>query len=176
MSILRLILKKGYKIGTIEIDAFLAETSNATAKVTKNPVENGADINDHVIIEPMTFTVNGVVSNTSSSSINQFGGAASTGSSGQTKAQQIWSDLLKLQASREPFTLTLGLKAYDNVIIQSLSADQDKSTANALFFTASFSEIILVGTQAPPAVTYADSNTSDKSSPATGGGRKQVVA
>jgi len=171
MAITQLIFKKGNFIGEIELDVVITESASATARITKNPVENGADINDHVIIEPMTFSISGVVSNSSSNVLEAAQNIFST----KTKAQEAWEDLLELQINRIPFTLVQGLKSYDNVLITNLSESQDKETSNALYFTATLSEVILVGIDAPPTITYADQDTSDKSAPATNGGLKSIV-
>ena len=171
MSITSLFFNKGNYIEEIELDIIISESASATARVTKNPVEKGADINDHKIIEPMTFTMSGVVSNTPSSLFNQFN--RTTGSD-RTKAQSAWDDLLKLHKESTPFTLVQGLKSYDNVTMISLTESQDVDTANELSFTATFTELNLAGVDAPPIVTYADQDTSDKASPSTNSGLKQI--
>jgi len=171
MAITQLLFKKGNYIGEIELDVIITEGASANVRLTKNPVENGADINDHVVVEPMTFSISGVVSNASSNIID----AAANILGSQTKAQQAWEDLLELQINRTPFTLVQGLKSYDNVLITSLSESQDKDTSNSLNFTASLSEVILVGTGGPPATTFADQDTSDKATPSTSGGLKSIV-
>lgn len=175
MSILRLLLRRGNFIQDIEIDAFLRESATSTARVTRNPVENGADVNDHIIIEPMRFVMEGVVSDTASNLIDVATVSAEFIATRTTRSQAVWTDLLNLQASRTPFTLIQGLKSYDNVVIESLSESQDKSTANALFFTANLVEIVIVDTEAPPNVAYSDTDVSDKASPSTSSGQRQLV-
>ncbi len=173
MAITQLLFKKGNFIGDIELDVVINEGANSTSRLTKNPVENGADINDHVIIEPMTFSMTGVVSNASRNIIEAA--QSPFGQIGiQTKAQIAWESLLELQISRTPFTLVQGLKSYENVLITSLAETQDKDTSNALYFTASLSEVILVGTGEPPTTTFEDQDISDSMTPATSGGLKPI--
>jgi len=173
MAATQLLFKKGNFIGEIEIDVTITEGASANARLTKNPVENGADMNDHVIIEPMTFTISGVVSNASRNIIEAI--QSPFGQTGlQTKAQLAWEALLELQIDRTPFTLVQGLKSYDNVLITSLSESQDKDTSNALYFTASLSEVLLVGTGEPPATTFGDQDISDSMTPSTSGGLKPI--
>ena len=175
MSIAQLIYYKGNFISTIELDAIISEGASAQARVTENPVEYGANINDHIIIEPMTFNVSGVVSNISSK-ISDFESTVTTVfTKNSNKSRQAWEELLELQVNRTPFTLVQGLKEYPNVVIISLSEQQDVSTANGLFFTATLKEIILVGTQLVTEDQFSNDNTSDMMIPATQGGLKQVT-
>lgn len=175
MALATILTKKTNAIGTIELDVIITEGASASATITKNPVENGADINDHIIIEPMTFNIRGLVSDVSSSVLDIGQSIASASAESASKSEQAWNDLLDLQATREPFTLIQNLKTYDNVVIQSLSYNQDKDTGNALDFTATLVEINLVGVGAPPVTEYEDQTTEDKAIPATNGGLKQVA-
>lgn len=174
MSLAKLITRKGNFIEEIEIDVIISEGATSSSTITKNPVENGADVNDHIIIEPMTFQMSGIVSDASSSFLQTANQVAAIGS-GTTRSKATWEDLLELQTRREPFTLVQGLKTYENVVIQSLSETQDKDTSNALSFTATLTEIILVGTGAPPTTEFGSDATSDQMTPATDSGLKQVV-
>ncbi len=176
MSIFQLIFKKGNFIGEIELDAIITEGALATAKLTENPVENGANMNDHIIIEPMSFTMEGVVSNISSSVIGQFTRVPAIFTPDNTKAHLAWNALLELQISKEPFTLVQGLRSYDNIVILSLKEDQNKDTANGLFFTATMKEVIFVGSQIIVPDQFNDDDTADSMVPATTGGQKQLVA
>lgn len=173
MSIAQLYYKKGNFINNIQLDVVINEGATATARVTENPVEYGANVNDHVIIEPMAFSVTGVVSNISSSAI----GAISTGrlfSARSARAKDAWESLLLLHAEKTPFTLVQGLKEYENVVILSISHQQDKDTANGLFFSATLKEIIFVGTQTITTDQFNDQDTSDRAIPAIDGGLKQL--
>lgn len=173
MAITQLLFKKGNFLGEIELDVVITEGASSNARLTKNPVENGADMNDHVIIEPMTFSMEGVVSNASRNIIEAA--QSPFGQIGiQTKAQLAWESLLELQISRAPFTLIQGLKSYDNVLITSLSESQNKDTSNALYFTAALSEVIIVGTGEPPTTTFENQDISDSMIPATNGGLKPI--
>lgn len=171
MAITQLFIKKGNFIQDIEIDAVISESATATARLTKNPVEYGADSSDHIIIEPQTYTLNGVVSNASSNLVD----AAKNLLGNQTKAQQIWEDLLELLTNKKPFTLVQGLKSYDNVVLTNLTESQDKDTSKGLFFTAQLSQLILVGTGGSPTTTFKDQDTSDKATPKTNGGLKSIA-
>lgn len=174
MAIAQLIYYKGNFINTVELDIIISEGAVATARVTENPVEYGANVNDHIIIEPMTFTVSGVVSNISSKTSDAIDTLSTVFSQFTSKAREVWEDLLKLQIDRTPFTLVQGLKEYTNVIILSLSEQQDKDTANGLFFNATMKEIIFVGSEIVTSDQFNDSDISDKMVPSVTGGQKQL--
>lgn len=183
MGIAQLFVKKGNYIDTIQLDIVIIEGASATATVTENPVENGADVNDHIIIQPLTFTVQGVVSDISSTlitsikrtftAIRNFPESLTKSTS---RSKEAWEALLELQASKTPFTLVQGLKTYENVIIISLNETQDKDTSRALFFTATMREIIFVGSEILVPEQFNDAGISDSMVPATQGGLKQVIA
>lgn len=174
MAIAQLFFKKENAISTVEIDAVINEGASASVRLTENPVENGANMNDHVIIEPKTFFVSGVVSNISSTFIGQIGNVVSSLGKDQTKAQEAWDALLELQAERQPFDLVQGLKTYPNVILLSIAEAQDKDTSNALFFNATMKEVIFPGTQVITPDQFNESNIADKMVPPVNGGLKQL--
>lgn len=56
----------GETCGTVRLDAaktgvIVTESVQRSSKVTSNPVEQGADINDHVVSDPVKFTLTGVL-------------------------------------------------------------------------------------------------------------------
>ena len=178
MGISQLIFRKGNFIGEIELDVIVNESAQSSATITANPVENGADVNDHIIINPMTFSMVGIVSDTKVQILGGLGtlnqvisGDAFT--KDDTPSKEAWGLLLELQAERIPFTLVTNLREYENVVIENLSESQDKDTSNSLTFTANMKEIIFVGVQDVTAEQFDDQDTADKSLPDTDGGIKQ---
>ena len=166
MGIAQLIFKKGNFIGEIKLDIIVSETTNTSSTITSNPVENGSDVNDNIIINPMSFTINGVVSD---NKVYPFGGfnksskilAGVDFSNVSTPSKEAWEELLELQASRVPFSLVTNLKKYSNVVIESLSTTQDKDTSNSLHFVANLKEIILVGSKIITAEQFNESSVAD---------------
>jgi Dit-like phage tail protein len=171
MSISQLIFRKGNFIGEIELDVIVNESVQTNSTITSNPVENGSDVNDHIIINPMTYSISGIVSNTK---VGFLGGLNTLESftSDTTPSQDAWEDLLELQADRIPFTLVTNLKSYDNVVIENLATSQDKDSSNSLNFTANLREIIFVGSQVLSADQFNEQNISDQTTPNIEGGLK----
>ena len=174
MAISQLFFRKGNFISNIELDIIIQEGANASVRLTENPVENGANMNDHIIVQPMNFFVSGVVSNISSTTIGAFSNAGNVFNQSSTKAKEAWDALLELQVNRTPFKLVQGLKEYNNIIILNLTETQDKDTSKALFFTATMKEVIIPGTQTITEDQFNDENISDKMIPAINGGLKQL--
>ena len=50
-------------IGTVVVDASITETHSLAAEATEHPVEQGADISDHVHVRPIQLSITGLVSN-----------------------------------------------------------------------------------------------------------------
>ena len=171
MGISQLIFKKGNFIGEIELDIIVSETTNTSSIITSNPVENGSDVNDNIIINPMTYSISGIVSDTK---VAPLGGLNTPDSfAGEsTPSKDAWEELLELQAKKIPFTLVTNLKEYDNVVIENLSTTQDKETSNSLNFTANMKEIIFVGSEVLTAEQFSEQDTADQTVPNTEGGLK----
>ena len=171
MGISQLIFKKGNFIGEIELDVIISETANTSSTVTSNPVENGSDVNDNIIINPMTFSMIGIVSDTKVAPLGGLNTLESFASE-STPSKDVWEDLLELQANKIPFTLVTNLKAYDNVVIENLTETQDKETSNSLHFTANLKEFIFVGSEVLTAEQFNEQDTADQTVPNTEGGLK----
>ena len=176
MSLIKMLTRKGNFVNQIEFDAVLTEGAKASAKITSNPVEYGANVNDHIVIQPMTFTLTGITSNAKTNVIAAVGAAidSATALIRKTASQQLWDDLLELHTYRVPFTLVQGLRSYDNIVVESLEESQDVETANVLQFSATLKEIIYVGTVTVPLATFAGQDVSDKATPTKAAGIKAL--
>jgi len=56
--------KSGLTAFAFEIDAILSENHLMRSLVTSSPVEDGATIADHIILQPEEISIRGIVSNT----------------------------------------------------------------------------------------------------------------
>ena len=162
MALANLIFPKENKIGSFELDIVVSESVTTSSTITENPVEQGADVSDHIITNAMSFTMTGMVSDTPVSFLGGvIGGVAHDTLGLERPATKAWDALLELQATKEPFTLVTGLKEYDNVFIESLSTVHDKDTSQILSFTATMKEVIFVGTQEISDVQFDEQEISD---------------
>lgn len=156
MALLALITGQGPKlrIAEFDVEVCLSEEATREAQVTQNPVEDGVDISDHVQVMPDTLVIRGMVSNTpvrflsgarSLLDLSNFNGDGNF--EGETRAFQSWSLLTDIHTEREPVEIQTGFEFYENMILTTLQRSRDKDTGNALFFTATFKEIVTVSSE-----------------------------
>lgn len=172
-------------IGGIDIDVSIEEVHSDTLEVTEHPVEAGAAITDHSFKKPSEVVLRCGWSNSSLGALTAIvSGLVSGGTqSAHDYVTGIYSQLRKLQESRQPFSITTSLWTYDNMLLTSIQVTRDQKTFQALIVTATCREVILVSTQsttmppqdnqATPASTAEVQNTGSASAvtatPAPGG-------
>jgi hypothetical protein len=101
--------------------------------ITEFPVEKGAAITDHSYKRPATLVLRYGWSN-STARYDRF-------------SRQLYAQLLALQASRQPFSVSTGKRLYRNMLFAALDVTTDKTSENVLIITAALKEIILTSTQ-----------------------------
>src|SRR5574343_664794 len=156
-------------IGGIEVQAIIEEVHNDSLMITEHPVQGGlyATITDHAIKRPAELILRCGWSNSSMSSLLGSADAFFTGGglSASDYVSGIYSQLLALQESRVPFSITTSKRQYEDMLIQSLSTTVDNTTSNILMVSATCKQIILVETQAttlhPTANQYDSASTSE---------------
>jgi len=136
----------------IIVDATVSEEHVSECDVTENPVEDGAKITDHVQIKPKKLTIEGVISDAPLGyavigNIQNLVRSVSTLFGKKSRSQDAFDDLIKLQESRKPFTVTTGLKRYTNMIMENLSVPRTSQTGAAIHFKAVMKEIRIVKSQ-----------------------------
>jgi hypothetical protein len=155
-------------IGGVTIQALVEETHDDTLEMTDHPIEQGAEITDHSYVNPTAVLLRCGWSNSSTEALlgavsSLFSDGAS--STGADYVSGIYSQLLALQQSRQPFTISTPLRTYENMLMPALRVTRDQKTYQALMVTATCREAILVSTQTttiPPQANQADpSNTAD---------------
>src|SRR6185295_11640663 len=136
----------------LEFDATVRESHTSEATVTENPIESGVSVADHAYMNPLRLDIEGAVSDlplNTAITDDLFGSASAAGE--LTRSAQALKVLQDLQSSFTVFSIQTGLRLYQNMILVSLAADQDASTARILVFRASLREVIRVSTRT---VTY----------------------
>lgn len=123
------------------IDAARNEEHEFASEVTEHPVEEGADIADHVRRQPNNVTIEGVVSDT------PIGEVAGLRDEGALPSDQAFALLQEIADSRRPVTVETSLQVFDNMILSSLNVPRDARTGDSFQFTAQFVQIALVTNQ-----------------------------
>lgn len=148
------------KIDNITLDATISDNLSISNEVTSLPIEDGADVNDHIIKKPLRLTIEGVVSNSplySSIGVSAFTESFKSSSLGQlikntgTRVDETLDELLRIagrvngeiiDSSDIPIiTVVTGLKVYNNMVLSSLTIKRSKTTGDSLPFTAEFTPI-----------------------------------
>lgn len=137
---------KPAEIGAVQLDASVREVHNLRAKVTKHPVEQeGTDspsvISDHVFIEPVTISIEGVISNWPA----VYGGAVRallTG--GFDKADKAYKQFEEHLKKKQLLDVVTTLKTYKNMILENVTVNRDAAKGNALYFSATATQVTFV--------------------------------
>lgn len=154
MAFENLFIRTKKSIGGIELDAVLTETHNNQVRVTKNPIELGADITDHAVIEPKRLNIVAQVSDTplGTAALGQIVDLA-TGLFGTSTTQNItrsnaaYNAMVQLMEQREPIEVQTKLKLYENMIITNLSTAQDKNSSRIVSMTLNLEEVLITESQ-----------------------------
>lgn len=129
-----ILLKPTRKLGNIEVQVVVNETTTDTLTITRQPVQQGASIADHAYMEPTSF----------SHTIYFSSGATTLGISAGKSLDQIYKELLELQASAIPFDIVTPKRIYHDMLMNTLTQTTDKLTENCLAIHATYQQIILV--------------------------------
>lgn len=155
-----------WPIGGMYFDGIMRTEHISRVRPTQYPVQTGAVMTDHAIIEPAELTIEVMMSDCGASffvSNNPFlddiyqslkglvlySNYASLQcqpsllSSSGSRSVYAWTALKRMQLSRIPITVETRLQSYSNMIIEELSAPDDVKTLNALKCTVRLREVIV---------------------------------
>jgi len=135
-----LLFGKAKFIGGIKIDAMVEEVYNHTAVVTKYPIEEGAQISDHVVDDPDSINLTGKIAPVSIYALD-------LPSYSTTRIYDTHLKLLKLKEAKEPITIVTGLKSYKNMVIESYTVSRTKDTGGSLSFAMNLTNVKIVKSQ-----------------------------
>lgn len=123
------LLPKGTQrtIGPITVNVVVDENTTDTLTVTKQPVQQGASINDHAFMEPTIFSHKIFFSANLNLSLSK-----------------LYQQLLTLQSARTPFTIITPKRIYNNMLMSTLIQHTDKQTENTLSLVCAYTSVILV--------------------------------
>lgn len=142
-------------IGPFNATVTLEEIASDDLEITQHPVQQGATITDHAYLKPATVSIK-IMFNAADAPL-----------------AETYAKLRQLQASREPFDVVTGKRAYKNMLFKSLGQTNDAQTENVLSISAELQEIFVVQVetttvpprkqQANPGKTGATENAGQKS-------------
>lgn len=154
MAFEQLFVRTRKSIGGIQLDAVLSETHNNTVRLTKNPVELGADITDHAIVEPKKIVIVAEVSDTPlglaalGQIVDLITGLFGTSTTQNiTRSNAAFNAMVLLQEQREPLEIQTKLRLYQDMIITSLVTTQDKDSSRIALMTIILEEVLITESQ-----------------------------
>ncbi len=124
------------KIGTIEIDASLAEDHKYSASLTENPVEDGTVFTDHIVLLPVVLEMEGRISDASQHTFDFRTGR---------KSIDAFQGLVALQKTKQLFNVITRLHVYKNMMFRELSVPREALDGRSVRFNATLQEILVVG-------------------------------
>lgn len=187
MSIINIFTKQAPTIAGYSFDAVLEDSFEATVEWTTYPVETGVNVNDHRIIQPVTWTLTGAVSNnplkvqltdflagglsnlTNNPYVAAVAGLAAgfLAGSNETRASTTLEFMINLMVAGEPFDIDAGDIQLQNMVITRIGRTKDISNETGLVFVCDMQELITLDrlvTLGQPAQTQLNDNDPSKSS------------
>lgn len=131
-------LTKATNINGLFFDAIINTSHESSLTVTKHPVQYGANISDHAIVNPARLSLSIMVSDAMGYLGDFYPG------NGTTKSARAFDTLIQFQQSRIPMKVWTKLRTYENMVITSVTAEDDYTTAYALKATVELEQMMIV--------------------------------
>jgi hypothetical protein len=113
-----------------------------TGVATTNPVQTGASISDNFYVVPPRVVVEIKMSDTMQSyTTGQF-------ADNPSRSVSAYLTLVKIQQQKTPVSIATRLQSYDNMMIVSIRAEENKDTKFAGKFSVTFENVILAVVEA----------------------------
>lgn len=164
MSLINIWTRKAPEISGFSFDAVLEDELGFSVTTTQYPVESGASISDHRIINPCKYYLRGVVSNTPFSVVSVASGMAgglvsnltanplvasvsglSAGflaSTNDTRASSALAKIIDLLEGKTVVDVETGFVSLKGMRVTDVRCYRDPETENALMFEMSLEECI----------------------------------
>lgn len=174
MSLLSLFTQSAPTLGGVSFDAVLEYSTEKSITLTQFPVEFGANINDHRILNPERYYLVGAVSNNplgfglddianigvgasgtliggvagaAVSAVGSFLSSAFLSGSSQTRAASAWELMSRLLQSGEPFEVVSGLETLRDMVVINLSQRTTPESEQGVIFIAELRQVQIVFTE-----------------------------
>lgn len=149
-------------------DGYVTLDHSQTARATDHPVQRGANISDHIFVEPYVLQITIINSECQESFINgQF-------SNSWSRSASTWEVLKELQKQKVLCTILTRLGKYENMFLESISTTDTIDNLYDIQATCTFKEILIANTSVVKATFPSNPVSSQKVSPPTQQGAKTV--
>lgn len=134
--------KEGYSVGDLAFDLILSEDHAFESNLSTHPVEDKADITDHIQQMLQGGRLKGLVSNHSIHATTLTRSNARTANSlGAGRAGTAWEICRWIWENREPVTIVTSLDTYPNVGIKQMTTHRDSETGDCLEIEVTFQQM-----------------------------------
>jgi len=161
------------KIGLIVPDVVVSEKHSDTLEITEHPVEDKTPVADHAFRRPSDLVME--VGFAGGGSLLDLLDTSSIGVSLGLSPKEVYQELIDLQRSRVPFSVTTGKRIYSNMLIRVLDVTTDKATENVLAATLTLREVLITSTQSIAVADKADMSQGVSTSAVQNAGVKSTV-
>lgn len=146
-------------------DAIFSTNHTSKLNITEHPVQTGANISDHAFKEADVLTFQIGMSDVMESHVaGQFSGNGS-------RSVDAYLKIRELQARRLPIMVSTKFGTYKNMMVETISADDDSTTTHALKATVVLKEMFVTEVS-----TVKISERPQKSSSTNEGDQKAIEA
>jgi len=151
-------------VSVINFDAVTSISHQRSAVPSRNPIEDGSDLTDHVTLDPITLRVSAVISDNPLSiveslltsalttipdptafriAISQASIARLVINKIQDRMQVAFDYFEQLYRNRIPFTFVSGLKTYRNMVITNYETPTDSNTGQIIRFNLTLQQVFI---------------------------------
>lgn len=169
-----LIPRKGPSIGGVQLSASMSETHSYSARISRNPVEDGSVVSDHRILEPVKLSMHAIITEAPvdlleiALSTREISGNPNDPAIGQKREKPLdtFNRLLQFHEDHILFTVITGIRVFKDMVFTSLQVQRDRKTGQIIAFSAEMEQVVIVSTQLIPA------DIKPKAAPTTDAGNK----
>lgn len=151
MDVLSVLLhQRSRKIGIIIPDVVISEKHSDVLEITEHPVERPTSsragfVADHAYRRASELVME--VGFSGGGSLLDMVDTSAIGLSFGSGPKEIYSQLLDLQRSKEPFDVVTGKRLYNNMLIRVLDVTTDRTSENVLMASVTMREVITTQAQ-----------------------------
>lgn len=138
-------------------DATLSEGLSGAVSWTEHPVDSGAKVSDHAVLEPETLSLTGMITRT------PLWMTTERGNLDPAHLDQLVDTLWQMRADRERCLIVTGLRAYEDFYIDNLEITRGQGDGQSVQVSMSFRKIQIVtaGTVLLPPLPVAPEKKAD---------------
>lgn len=152
-------------------DVTISEVHDDEVTVTQHPVDTGAAISDHAIVQPASVTCVFGWSDSSRALNSALDGSILKG---MQTSKDVYDRLVELKNQRALLRLSTGKRKYPSVVITKLKVSTTVDTESAAVIEVTFQEVFLVEAKTVSLAAIRQKNPRKTASKTSGGSRSAV--